>query len=202
MPICPECKEDIDHLVAFVKETNRYRIDLESCPKNIPTHLRGMANACLMGGPKTDGNRTKMHGSFCSYLEEGGGYKEVAPGLSILSTRECKLGAGDYQGLRWEFDQAVESSVTHTDFDCPECDGTIFTFEDEDDYAAVEAFLKGRLYTCDELCIHYTTKECITQEGWTLCNKPDKYKEIGDVADSLAEDRLWEGSESNPKNRK
>ena len=176
MPICPECKEDIDHLVAF-KETNRYRIDLESCPKNIPVELRGKANYCLAGGPG---------GSFCSYLEEGG-YKEVAPGLSVLQPRGCKLD-GDYQGLSWGRSEAMEGSATQTDFDCPECEGIVFTFEDEEDYAAVEAFMKGNLYTCDSICIHYTTQDCITQEGWILCNKPDKYREVGDLADSLAEE--------------
>jgi len=196
MPICPKCKEDIDHLHAFVKETNKYEIELESCHKNIPPHLRGMANACLMGGPKTE---AYPDGTFCSYL--GGGYKEVSPGLTVLEPRKCKLD-GDYQGLNWGSLESMEGSATHMDFDCSKCEHTIFTFEGEEDYTAVEEFLKGSLYTCDSLCIHYTTKECITQEGWTFCNKPDKYKEVGDVADSLAEERLWEGSESNPKNRK
>lgn len=169
MPKCPKCKVDIDQLNTFVQETNKYEVDLECCPRNIPAELRGKANYCLAGGPKTERH---PGGSFCSYLEEVG---------------KCKL-VGDYVGLRWYFDQAMEGSATRTDFDCPKCDHNIFTFEGDDSYyTAVEEFLKGKLYTCDELCIRYTTKECVTQEGWTFCNKPDKYKEVGDLADSQRE---------------
>lgn len=63
-----------------------------------------------------------------------------------------------------------------------------------------------KIYKCDALCIRYMNKDCITEDedGDGNCDRPDEYREVGDVADSLKqehEDRLWEGSESNPKNR-
>ncbi len=39
------------------------------CPKDIPILLRGKANACLAGGPKTE---EFPGGQFCSYLESVG----------------------------------------------------------------------------------------------------------------------------------
>ncbi len=84
MPTCPKCGKDIDHLHAFVEETNKYKVRLEE---------------------------------------------------------------GDYQGLDWGRSEAVEASATHTDFNCPECDHTLFKFEGEDSYyTAVEEFLKGTLH--------------------------------------------------------
>lgn len=44
-------------------------------------------------------------------------------------------------------------------------------------------------YKCDSLCIHYMNRDCITEEdeGEGLCDQPEKYKEIGDVADALVD---------------
>ncbi|GAG48052.1 unnamed protein product [marine sediment metagenome] len=129
MPTCPKCGKEINHLHAFVEETNKYEVQLEECHRAIPAPLRGKANACLAGGPKTE---KYPGGQFCSYLESVG---------------KCKL-EGDYKGtLDWGSPEATEGSATHTDFNCPECDHTLFKFEGEDSYyTAVEEFLMGTLH--------------------------------------------------------
>ncbi len=128
MPTCPKCNADVDHLHAFVEETNKYEIELEECRHSVPKPLRGKANVCLAGGPKTE---DYPGGQFCSYLETVG---------------TCKL-EGDYQGLNWGSPEAMEGSGKHTDFNCPECDHTLFSFEGEDSshYTVVEEFLKGKV---------------------------------------------------------
>ncbi len=41
----------------------------EGCPHDVPVHLRGKANVCLAGGPKTE---DYPGGQFCSHLETVG----------------------------------------------------------------------------------------------------------------------------------
>lgn len=75
-------------LVKFSVRTDLETIEPEKgCPHGIPLHLRGKANACLAGGPKTE---DYPGGQFCSYYESGG-YKEESPGLSVLQPGKCKL---------------------------------------------------------------------------------------------------------------
>lgn len=40
---------------------------------------------------------------------------------------------------------------------------------------------------CDELCIRYTKKECITEREDELCDQTDMYMEVGDFSDRLRE---------------
>ena len=40
-------------------------------------------------------------------------------------------------------------------------------------------------YKCDSLCIHYMEKDCHTEDENGMCDQPDKYREVGDVADAL-----------------
>ncbi len=75
-------------LVVFSVRTDLETIEpIKECPHNIPLHLRGKANACLAGGPKTE---DYPGGQFCNYYERGG-YKEESPGLSVLQPGKCKL---------------------------------------------------------------------------------------------------------------
>lgn len=75
-------------LVKFSVRTDLETIEPEKgCPHGIPLHLRGKANACLAGGPKTE---DYPGGQFCSYYESGE-YKEESPGLSVLQPGKCKL---------------------------------------------------------------------------------------------------------------
>lgn len=128
MPTCTKCNTDITHLNAFVEETNKYEVELESCPREIPIPLRGKANACLAGGPVSE---EYPGGSFCSYLERLG---------------KCKLADNEYQGLSWGRAEAMEGSATVINFNCPECDHTLFTFQGEDSYyTAVEEFLRDEV---------------------------------------------------------
>ena len=43
--------------------------EAKGCPHDIPVHLRGKANVCLAGGPKTE---EYPGGQFCSHLETVG----------------------------------------------------------------------------------------------------------------------------------
>lgn len=40
-------------------------------------------------------------------------------------------------------------------------------------------------YKCDSSCIHHVNKDCITEDEDGLCDRPDEYKEIGDVAEEV-----------------
>lgn len=136
MPICPECKAEIDRLNAFAKEESKYEVYLEK----------------FVGVP-------------------GGPFKD------------------DSYSLGYDYQQAVSGSVTGTDFMCPECEQSIYLIEDEDTQPElVIRFLKGEVFPCNSLCIHYVKKECIT-EVLPLCDKPDDYKEVGDVIDNLMNQR-------------
>ena len=90
-PIAQELANTTGQTVTLVKFS--VRTDLETiepekgCPHGIPLHLRGKANACLAGGPKTE---DYPGGQFCSYYESGE-YKEESPGLSVLQPGKCKL---------------------------------------------------------------------------------------------------------------
>jgi len=44
---------------------------------------------------------------------------------------------------------------------------------------------------CDSLCIRFMNKGCCTEREDGICDSPDMYREIGDVADAL-NDRLVE----------
>ena len=47
---------------------------------------------------------------------------------------------------------------------------------------------RQKRYPCDGLCIRYMNRECITtNEETMLCDQPDMYREIGDVADALGD---------------
>ena len=47
-------------------------------------------------------------------------------------------------------------------------------------------------YKCDSLCIHYMDKDCITEDEKTgLCDRPDEYREVGDVADAMNDAALF-----------
>uniref|UniRef100_A0A6M3M3M9 Uncharacterized protein n=1 Tax=viral metagenome TaxID=1070528 RepID=A0A6M3M3M9_9ZZZZ len=49
------------------------------------------------------------------------------------------------------------------------------------------------IYKCDSLCIHYMNKDCITEEneGDGNCDRPDEYREVGDLADALNDEALF-----------
>jgi len=38
---------------------------------------------------------------------------------------------------------------------------------------------------CDSPCIHHVNKDCITEDEDGLCDRPDEYKEIGDVTEEV-----------------
>ncbi len=38
---------------------------------------------------------------------------------------------------------------------------------------------------CDSPCIHHVNKDCITEDEDGLCDRPDEYKEIDDVAEEV-----------------
>lgn len=40
---------------------------------------------------------------------------------------------------------------------------------------------------CDSLCIRFMNKDCCTEREDGICDRPDEYREIGDVADALNE---------------
>jgi len=44
---------------------------------------------------------------------------------------------------------------------------------------------------CDELCIRYVRKECITMRKDDICDEPDMYREVGDVIDALNDAALF-----------
>ncbi len=48
-----------------------------------------------------------------------------------------------------------------------------------------------KVFDCDSLCIRYIKKECITEREDELCDQPDMYREVGDVADALNDAALF-----------
>jgi len=48
-----------------------------------------------------------------------------------------------------------------------------------------------RVYECDSLCIRFMKKECTTESEDGMCDQPDMYREIGDVADALNDEALF-----------
>ena len=52
--------------------------------------------------------------------------------------------------------------------------------------------LTHQVFKCDSLCIHYMEKDCHTEDKKTgLCDRPDEYREVGDVADALNDEALF-----------
>jgi len=49
-----------------------------------------------------------------------------------------------------------------------------------------------KIYKCDSLCIRYMNKDCITEDenGDGNCDRPDEYREVGDLADALNDEAL------------
>ena len=56
----------------------------------------------------------------------------------------------------------------------------------------VELYFK-KSYKCDSLCIRFMNKDCITEDedGDGNCDRPDEYREVGDVADALNDEALF-----------
>lgn len=48
-------------------------------------------------------------------------------------------------------------------------------------------------HDCDELCIRYVDKECITKRKDDICDQPDMYREVGDMIDALNDAALFKG---------
>ena len=72
---------------------------------------------------------------------------------------------------------------------CEKCPSFFGIYTSQSLLSTVTCIFPKVRYKCDSLCIRYMNKECITEEdeGEGLCDQPDMYREVGDVADALNE---------------
>ena len=73
---------------------------------------------------------------------------------------------------------------------CEKCPSFHGHYENLEGRAAIMCIYPKAVYKCDSLCIHYINKECVTFSVDGNCDHPDKYREVGDVADALKDESL------------
>jgi len=71
---------------------------------------------------------------------------------------------------------------------CKACYDDMTEKEKEEGFSSYRATPR---YKCDSLCIRFMEKECTTESEDDMCDQPDMYREIGDVADAMNDEALF-----------
>lgn len=199
IPRCPHCNDDARQLNAYVLEENKYTVELVEYRKRSPALDYGPSD--VMEGTMV---RTVFSCRNCGEMIFTVRGDDSEPPVVLDFFKGV--------GMTWVQDIGVKGMVPETLSDhlrvamehfnkrsgpegsyyaegFPRKAGVIgIYFVDPTSSVPGMTPVEG-LFACDSLCIRFMEKECMIGDN-KMCIYPDRYREVGDVADALNDAQL------------